>query len=112
MEIQLRCDQEESVMYESINARLNLCSGKLVTVMMGVGHASFAGAHVSFAALMDSVVNILIHTHTWPSTNTAVKDLSNLCAREPHTPPEALMELVKTMGCALAASLILSPNYC
>ncbi len=84
--------------------------GKPVT---GMGQTSFTAAHVSLAALMDSLVNILIPTCTWPSTNTAVEDLSNLRVREPHTPSQkSLMEPVKTTGRSLAASLILSPNYC
>lgn len=68
-----------------------LHSGKLVTVMMGTEQTSFTAAHVSLADLMDSLVNILIPTRTWPSTSTAVEDLSNLHVREPHTLPESLM---------------------
>lgn len=90
-----------------------LHSAKLVTVMTRMGQSSFTAAHVSLAALMDSLVNILIPSRTWPSTNTAVEDLSNLRVREPHTPTQkSLMEPVKTTGRSLAASLILSPNYC
>lgn len=94
-----------------------LHSGKLVTAMTGMEQTSFTAAHVSLAALMDSLVNILIPTHTWPSTNTAVEDLSNLRVREPHTHtqahfPKSLMEPVKTTGRSMAASLILSSNYC
>lgn len=63
--------------------------GKLVTVMVGMGQTCFTAAHVSLAALMDSLVNILIPARTWPSTNTAVEDLSNLRVREPHTPPQS-----------------------
>lgn len=81
--------------------------------MTGMGRTSFTAAHVSFSALMDSRVNILIPTCTWPTTNTAVEDLSNLHVRESHTPSQkSLMEPVKTTGRSLAASLILSPNYC
>lgn len=81
--------------------------------MTGMGQTSFTAGHVSLAALMDSLVNILIPTCTWPTTNTAVEDLSNLRVREPHTPSQkSLMEPVKTTSRSLAASLILSPNYC
>lgn len=90
-----------------------LCCCTLVTVIMGMGQTSFTAAHVSPAAVMESPVSILIPAHTWPSTNTAVEDLSKLCAREPHTHlPKSLMEPVKLTGCALAASLILSSKYC
>lgn len=78
-----------------------------------MGRASFIAAHVSLVALMDSLVNILIPARTWPSTNTAVEDSSNLRVTEPHTPSlKSLMEPVKTRDRSLAASLILSPNYC
>ena len=77
---------------------LNPLLWKLVTVMMGVGQTSFTAAHVSHTVVMDSLVNILIPTHTWPSTNTAVEDLSNLCAREPHTPPKATDGASKNHG--------------
>lgn len=70
-----------------------LHSGKLVTAMTGMEQTSFTAAHVSLAALMDSLVNILIPTHTWPSTNTAVEDLSNLRVREPHTHTNTLSKV-------------------
>lgn len=91
-----------------------LHSGKLVTAMTGMEQTSFTAAHVSLAALMDSLVNILIRTHTWPSTNTAVEDLSNPRVREPHTHilTKSLMEPVKIASRSMAASLILSSNYC
>ncbi|KAG7483436.1 hypothetical protein JOB18_048363 [Solea senegalensis] len=56
-----------------MQARILHC-GKLMTVITGMGTTSFTAAHVSLAALMDSLVNILIPIRTWPSTNTAVED--------------------------------------
>lgn len=72
-----------------------LCCCKLV---IAVEQASFTAAHVSLAAVTDSLVNFLIPTHTWPSTNTAVAYLSNLCATEPHTPPKATDGASKNHG--------------
>ena len=66
-----------------------LRSGELMTVITGMGQTSFTAARVSLAALMDSPVNIPNPTRTWPSTNTAVEDLSNLCVTEPHTPSQS-----------------------
>lgn len=74
-----------------------LCCCKLVTVMIAVEQTSFTAAHVSLA-VTDSLVNFLIPTHTWPSTNTAVEYLSNLCATEPHTPPKATDGASKNHG--------------
>lgn len=56
-----------------------------------MGQTSFTAARVALAVLMDSLVNILIPTRTWPTTNTAVEDLSNLPVGEPHTLPKSLL---------------------
>ena len=62
---------------------------------------------------MDSFVHIIISAHTWPATNTDVKDPSKRCVTEPHMPTQRpLMAPVKTTSHAWAASLISSPNYC
>lgn len=104
MEIQLRCDQVESISVKSINIGPN-------RLWQQARDQDWTGRDgTGWGALMDRLVHIIISAHTWPATSTDVKDPSKLCDREPLGGP--LMAPVKTASPARAASLILSPNYC
>lgn len=119
MEIQLRCDQVESVKLESINVEPEtLGGGEPVTVTTGTGRTSFTAARVSLCSFNGQPCqhppSRLAHG---PPPTQLLKICQNLCVGEPHThthtpSPKSLMEPVKTTSRSLAASLILSPNYC
>lgn len=127
MAIQLRCDQVESVMLGSINMepeaseRLTVMKVMMMMIMMMTTMDQLhCCSCVTAAALMDALVNILHlrshkahQQHSWRRfVTTRVLGFDTRAHTPAHTLPKVADEASKTTSRSLAASLILSPNYC
>lgn len=113
MEIQLRCDQVESVKKESINVRVNPPQRGTGDNDDGDGpDRLYCRSCVTRRFNGHPCQHPHPHSHMALHQHSCWRSVKPLCQGATHTLTKSLMAPVKTMGRSLAASLILSPNYC